>query len=117
MYSSDGADRFGWAIFIAGGSMPVLPLNTSQEFLKAATTMQPSDKIGKYALAGKDGVIVMADDQESVTVDLSGYSGNYNASFVDTGSGILMPGSKTITAGKTITVELPKKGAILWIRK
>jgi len=117
MYSSESADKFGWAILIAGGSLPVLPANTDRQFLKAAALMQPSDKIGGYALAGKEGVIVWGNGKQAVEVDLSAYSGAYNASFVDTASGMLIPGSKMITAGKAVTVQLPQPGAIVWIKK
>lgn len=117
MYSSEGADRFGWAIFIAGGSMPALPEGTDQEFLRAAATMKPSDKAGDYALVGKEGIIVMSDNKQVVTVDLSAHPGHYNANFIDLASGRLIPGSQTVTAGKAVTIELPKQGAILWLKK
>jgi len=117
MYSSEGADRFGWAILMAGGSMPVLPKGTEPEFLKAAATMQPSATAGNYVLAGKEGVIAMSNDKQSVTVDLSGYTGSYTVHFIDMASGALLPGTKAITGGKAVAVELPKPGAILWIKK
>ncbi|HTG57748.1 MAG TPA: DUF6298 domain-containing protein, partial [Niabella sp.] len=117
MYSSEGADRFAWAIFMAGGSMPALPEDTDQEFLRAAATMKPSDKAGDYALVGKEGIIVMSDNKQAVTVDLSAFTGNYNTQFVDPVSGKLIPGTQTATAGKAVTIELPQKGAILWLKK
>ncbi|MCH5720249.1 DUF6298 domain-containing protein [Niabella hibiscisoli] len=117
MYSAEGADRFGWAIFIAGGSMPVLPKNIDSDFLKAAAGMQPSKASENYMLAGKEGVIAMANDKQSVTIDLSSYTGNYAINFIDMASGALLPGTKTVTAGKAVTIELPKQGVMLWLKK
>lgn len=117
MYSSEGADRFGWAVFMAGGSMPVLPKSTDENFLKAAARMQPVDQSGTYMLAGKEGLIAMDDDKTLVSVDLSAYSGNYMAYFIDASSGALLPGTRSLVAGKKITIELPKQGALVWIKK
>ena len=97
--------------------MPAMPQGTDQEFLRAAASMKPSDKTGDYTLVGKDGVIAMSDNKQAVTVDLSAYTGNYNANFIDAASGKLIPGAQTVTAGKPVTIQLPKQGAILWLRK
>jgi hypothetical protein len=53
VYSGDSYDQFGWAAFIAGGSLPVLPPNTNKDFLKAAENMKPNSEIGTYVLAGE----------------------------------------------------------------
>ena len=46
MYSENGWDRFGWAIFMAGGSMANIPPIENEKFLIDAATMKPVDLPG-----------------------------------------------------------------------
>src|SRR5690606_5568643 len=91
MYSADGADRYGWAAFMAGGSMAALPKNTDGDFLKAAAAMKPAEAYGLYALAGKNGLIIYPQNSNTVTLDLSAYTGRFNLKYIDLASGVLTP--------------------------
>ncbi len=63
LYSAEGCDNFGWAVFMAGGSLANIPVS-DPHLLMAAATMLPTDLPGKpegqWALAGKNGYIVYA---------------------------------------------------------
>ncbi len=63
LYSAEGCDSFGWAVFIAGGSLANIPA-MDPRLLNAATAMLPVDlpgqPQGQWALGGKDGYIVYA---------------------------------------------------------
>jgi len=63
LYSADGCDEYGWAVFMAGGSLANIPA-AQPDFLAAAAKMAPTDLPGKpegqWALAGKDGYIIYA---------------------------------------------------------
>ncbi len=117
MYSGDSYDRFGWAVFMAGGSLPVLPKETDTHFLRAAGKMLPADKYGKYTLAGKDGLIIYNEGQEQASLDMSAYSGIFNVRFIDVRTGTLLPGVQKVNAGKSVLVTLPKQACIVWIMK
>jgi len=41
IYSGDSYPQFGWAVLIAGGSLPVLPKDTDTDFLKAVVNTIP----------------------------------------------------------------------------
>lgn len=60
MYSGDSYPEFGIAVFMAGGSMPVLPENIDASILNAATGMKPvaSSNVKEYVLSdGKSSII------------------------------------------------------------
>lgn len=61
MYSGDGYDQHGWAVFMAGGSLPVLP-KLDEGFLKDAAGMKPErSSNGLYVLKGETGRIVYSE--------------------------------------------------------
>lgn len=82
MYSGDSYTEFGMAVFMAGGSLPVLPADIDREILKAAVTMSPSPSNNKneYILSdGKRRIIYNAESRklelekiESLRVDKAG---------------------------------------------
>ena len=63
LYSAEGCDNFGWAVFMAGGSLANIPVS-DPHLLAAAVTMLPIDLPGKpegqWALSGKNGYIIYA---------------------------------------------------------
>lgn len=68
MYSGDGYDAYGWAVLMAGGSLPVLPKLDAQ-FLKEAAAMKPvynNGANGTYALKGERGQMVYSEKGEVV---------------------------------------------------
>ncbi|MEP6748357.1 MAG: DUF6298 domain-containing protein, partial [Bacteroidota bacterium] len=83
VYSGDSYPEFGWAAFIAGGSLPVLPAETDKNFIAAATVMKPVNDIGKYTLAGNNGVIAYAENSKSIELDLTGMKGSFKLRFIN----------------------------------
>ena len=60
VYSGDSYPEFGMAVFMAGGSLPVLPNEIGKEILKAAVGMKPATSSNKneYILSdGKNSII------------------------------------------------------------
>ncbi len=60
VYSGDGYPEFGMAVFMAGGSLPVLPGNIDAAILQAAVGMKPvaSSNANEYILSdGKSSII------------------------------------------------------------
>jgi hypothetical protein len=60
VYSGDSYPEFGMAVFMAGGSLPVLSQDIDKEILKAAVTMKPvtSSNKNEYILSnGKNNIV------------------------------------------------------------
>ncbi len=114
-YSGDSYPEFGWAVFMAGGSLPVLP-PLDKEFLIAASGMKPVLGPGKYVLAGNDGMMLYAADKSSQQLDLSGLKGTYKVKWVRLKDGKITDMDKVLEGGKQASIELPEAG-IAWLTK
>ena len=120
LYSAEGDDNFGWAVFMGAGSLANIPV-TDARFLTAAAGMRPVDwsggatvAAGQYVLAGKEGRIVYAAGAPTVKVDLSGMEGTYKVYRIHAGDGVMEKEVEKVKGGKV--VEL-KGDAVLWITK
>ena len=115
MYSGDSYDQFGWAVLMAGGSMPVLPA-LDKKFLADASSMKPVNNAAtktQWMLSGKNCFIVYADG--SAPVQLALPSGRYAVRYIDPRSGALLAEEEQ-AGGKTIEWKTPQSGAVvLWV--
>ncbi len=119
MYSGEGFDDFGWAVFMAGGSLPHIPVIKEPGFLKAASAMQTvSSSVKKqWILIGKNGMIVYSDNSSSLPVDLSAFSGSLKLHWIDVRNGTTIK-EETVNSGSKINLNSPGGGAVvLWIEK
>ena len=118
MYSADGYDRFGWAVFMAGGSLANIPKVYDAQFLVDASSMLPSydsSKAREYVLAKKDGYIVYG--KGSVKIDLSKSTGRFHASWIDPKTGKEIK-ARNVSGGKNIDLKYPGNSeVILWLHK
>jgi len=120
LYSADAYDHFGWAVFIAGGSLPALPATTDKQFLTAATTMQPIELPGspkdEWALGNSaKGYIVYSNSTNNIKLDLPA-NASYKVRWVDPKTGELLTGEEDIKSG--VGTEVKKASAepaILWL--
>lgn len=122
LYSADGYEHFGWAVFIAGGSLPVLPATTDKAFLVAAAAMRPVElpgtPEGQWALGNEaKGFIVYNDSNNAIHLNLA-TGANYKVQWIDPQDGKILPGESTIKGGNNIEVKSPQRGtAILWLTR
>ena len=72
IYSGDSYPQFGWAVLMAGGSLPVLPKETDTDFLKAVVNTIPVKE--KKMLVGIKDLIFYAEQQNEVELDLTGFA-------------------------------------------
>lgn len=123
MYSGDSYDTFGWASFIAGGSLAPLPAGLPQAFLKDASSMLPVDLPGKpanmWALgnAGK-GFIVYDADAHPVSLDLKNDKHIYTLKWINAADGTVIGNEQTVSGGKIVVInDVPRhSGAVvLWL--
>ncbi len=120
VYSGDGFDRYGWAVFIAGGSLPVLPKEVDQKLLAAASTMKGIELAGQpqdqWALgnASKEYIIYTA----TGTVTPLALDGNasYQATWIDARSGKYTT-VKTVKGADMNQWEGANGAGLLWLKR
>jgi len=119
MYTGDGADNYGWAVFMAGGSLASIP-KAPTAFLNDASAMIPvaltSSAANQYAL-GKEGkgYIVYASSADAINLKLE--NGSYLARWIDAKTGQEKGKGEKIKGSAETNIKAPKAGAILWITK
>jgi hypothetical protein len=121
IYSGDSYDRFGWAVLIAGGSLPNLPANTNAQFLSDAAAMRPVDLTAtpsnQWALGNAArGFIVYCNTSDKIRLNLPA-GGNYLARWINPKDGQLIDGSQQLKAGSA-EITVPFAGpVILWVTR
>lgn len=117
-YSGDSYDQYGWAVLMAGGSLPVLPV-LNQQFLAAAASMKPvtgERTKGQWALQGGKGSIIFSNGSSPLNVNLS--QGSYTVQFINPANGATLGEESTLQGGKTTTLNTPRQGSVVvWIRE
>jgi len=112
MYTADGCDNHGWAVFMAGGSLANIPA-TDTDFLKDAEAMSPA---GAWTLKGQRGMIIYCKNAGNVQADLSGMDGVFRLRRIDPSTGKTEKSMEKIHGGKIATLSTTTP-AILWITK
>jgi hypothetical protein len=122
MYNGDAYDRNGWAVLMAGGSMPDLLVKDSN-FLQAAATMQPvaskDTLVKQWVLHNpQTGYVIHDLAKDKGTIEFDAAAGNYQAEWIDALKGDVQLVKGMFKGGKTITLTKPSRGAwVLWLKK
>jgi len=121
MYSADGYDSFGWAIFMAGGSLSNIE-GFDQSILTLASTMKPflpnGSSAKQYGLEdpGKAYVLYNA-SSDAISLDLTKVSGKFSLKILNSKNGNLLKEEK-ITAGSIATInKMTSNNEVLLINK
>lgn len=122
IYTSDSYDTYGWAVLMAGGSIPCLPAITNSQLLKSAALMDPVNLPGnpehQWAMAGKDGLIVFNDSGKNVNLDLTGFPSSLVVRFINPVTGQMISNEQKIKGGSFTEIKSIGKGAvIIWISR
>ena len=119
LYSAEGCDEFGWAVFMAGGSLANIPAIADRGFLLAAEGMKPVDlpDSGKvWALGGPGGYIIYSEGTGPVRINPG--SGRYRVRRIHPSDGAMEKEVQKISGGKLIDIPATGKGpVVLWIEK
>ena len=117
MYSGDGYDQFGWAVFMAGGSLANIPVIEDSGFLKSVSGMQPiaTSQKGLWKLNGKSGMVIYSQNNLSAEVDLTNTYGIWKACLINPRNGNVIK-HWGIWGGSKQNIDLSGNGeVILWI--
>lgn len=121
MYSGDNYDSFGWAIFMAGGSLSNVP-GFDKTLLSAVGAMRPvalsGKPAGQYALANPGKAYVLYNSSSApLRLDLGKAAGNYTVKHINPRSGAVVKEEK-IKGGSAIEFNKPSSGdEIVFINK
>jgi hypothetical protein len=121
LYSADGYDHFGWAVLIAGGSLPALPATTDKQFLSDASAMKSIDLPGspkdQWALGNAAKGYIVYSNSDIIHLDLAA-NASYKAKWIDPKTGEALPGDQQVKGGNGVEIKSPKSGeAILWLTR
>lgn len=121
VYSSAQNPTLAWAAFMAGGSLPAIPEIQDDAFLKDATAMAPMDDKadgGRSLVAADKGLIIYQASGESVSVDLTPFSGRYSVHWIDPETGEVLRSKKNVRGGNNYDFQKPsQRAAVLWVSK
>ncbi|UOQ51092.1 DUF6298 domain-containing protein [Hymenobacter cellulosivorans] len=123
LYSADSYDTFGWAVLLAGGSLPSLPHVADAQFAAAISAMTPLElpgqPAGQWALSnGSTGLLLYREGAAPAQLDLSALKGSFVVRRINPKTGQLSAGKETVKAGQLVT--LPARGPeaeVLWLQK
>ena len=108
----------GWAVFMAGGSCPVIPC-TDKAFLKDAAAMEVEEtNTDEYKKMVKSdiGSIIYSKSETEIPVQLS--SGKYVLKYIHPASGKIETINKSLKINGLYNLKVPdKKEGIYWFHK
>jgi hypothetical protein len=120
IYSGDGYDRNGWAVLMAGGSLPDLKIE-DKSFLQAASSMQPvipGDPTDQWILENPSTGLIVYNRSAEVKADLSAVAGAFDVIWVSTSTGRTQSAKKTVKGGQQISLQKPGSADwVLWLKK
>ena len=128
IYSAEGCDAFGWAVFMAGGSLADIPSVGSAGFLEGAAQMRAFDLPGSWALGNpaKGYIIYTRASSGNLELDLSKARGTFRVHRINPEDGSMDKGTEKVKGGKTVSLPLDGdaatgvrvKGAeVIWLEK
>lgn len=121
IYSGDNYEQFGWAVFMAGGSLPVLPESVSKAFLSSAATMLPLElpdqSAGQWTLGNNQKEYIIYSNSSTIKLDLAKTGNHFLARWINPENGTVMKEQKIVGGGMTETKSPHVGSVILWITR
>ncbi|WP_338875294.1 DUF6298 domain-containing protein [Spirosoma sp. SC4-14] len=122
-YAADSYDSMGWAVLMAGGSMPNVPPVADPQFLADAAQMQPVElakkQTNQWALGSeKAGYIVYTEANTSVELDLTKSAGSFSVSYINPKTGQITKSKDVVKGGSVVNLKKQTEGAeVIWVKK
>jgi hypothetical protein len=122
IYSGDNFDKFGWAVFMAGGSLPNLPSGVSTTLLADASTMKTVELTGnpndQWALGNPAKGYIIYSNTNSITPITLESTANYQVSWIDPKTGNTLGTPKQMKGSKISNWSSTANGPIvLWLKR
>ncbi|QJD98447.1 pectate lyase [Mucilaginibacter robiniae] len=121
LYSASGWDSNGWAVFMAGGSLPNLPKDLDKQLLTDATEMKVvnvPNATGQWALGNAaKGYIVYCNSTDNIHLAPEA-SAKYMVHWINPKTGLSMESSSQIQGNSINSLHAPAGGpSILWLQR
>ncbi|KAA9345432.1 DUF6298 domain-containing protein [Larkinella humicola] len=122
-YAADHADALAWAVLLAGGSMPNLPVVADPQFLADVAQMQPVDvpqkPAGQWAMGNeKTGYILYTESAGAVQLDLTKAAGSFSVHSIHPKTGQIVKSKEGIKGGSVVSLSKATEGAeVIWVKK
>jgi len=114
MYSGDSYDQFGWAVLMAGGSMPVLP-KLSEQLLADASQMKPTaSEKGQWTLRNEKGSIIYCTNATALA-DLKA-GAEYDAVWLRPSNGEVLKKDKVSGSSKSLSSN-SSAPVVIWLHQ
>nr|WP_253202556.1 DUF6298 domain-containing protein [Flavobacterium sp. MC2016-06] len=122
LYSTDASSRFGWAVLMAGASLPAIPKVELPQFYTALSEMKPaagttfSDNLWTLQNKGKSCLFYMKNDQD-ISIDLTDSKGTFEVYAINTTTGNSTK-KANISGGKIVVIPQSEiKEKVLFVVK
>ncbi len=122
IYSGNKNDQFGWAVFMAGGSLANIPVVEDIGFLRDASQMKPVDlrlNADNQYIIGNDqiGYIIYCDSCRPVVTDRLSITGKHSIVYIDPKDGKIINNQMNITGSERIQVPASHDGpVVVWVK-
>ncbi len=118
-YSGDSYDSMGWAVLLAGGSLPNIPPVADPQFAAEVAAMKPltlpDQPANLWAMAHeKTGLVIYTETAGPVTLNLSAMPGTYTVKRIHPKTGVVITLPEPVKGGDPVTVA---GEGVIWLRK
>ncbi len=116
IYNTQRSSAFGWAVFMAGGSLMNVPKPGDPDFLNDASCMTPerqTDELYGLLNEGNGEQILFARNAVKIPLDLSAYSRRYELKWMDPKNGLVLK-TEVVEGNQKFDLSL-EKDQILWV--
>jgi hypothetical protein len=123
MYSFDEHEEFGWAVFMAGGSMATIPVIADSAFLIDAAQMDPvelpENPEYQYAIGNEQvGYILYNNSSKSMVLEKARIDGSTGTYFIDPETGRFIENKISFDTSGLISIPNPeKRPMVVWVKK
>lgn len=122
IYSGDSFDKFGWAAFMAGGSLPNLPAGVNPAMLADASIMKAIELSGnpkdQWALGNPAKGYIIYSNTPNITPVALDATANYQVNWIDPNTGNTLAAPKQIKGSKMTNWSIKANGqAVLWLKR
>ncbi|GAB3996953.1 DUF6298 domain-containing protein [Spirosoma daeguense] len=122
-YAADSYDLMGWAVLLAGGSMPNVPSISDPQFLADMAQMQPFELSQKpanqWAMGSeKTGYVLYNESPNPTELDLSKSVGSFTVSYINPKTGQISKSKEVLKGGSVVNLKKQGDGAeVIWVKK
>lgn len=123
IYSADSFDAMGWAVLMAGGSLPNIPVVQNPKFLQEVATMKPvklSEKTAnQWAMSNPEkGYLIYNEGQNAVKLDLTQQKATFKVTYINPKTGEISKQEEKVKGGKMVQLDnKSSETTVIWLRK